>query len=54
MQINWDIKNPVVPTRRARAWRWFIGKLTYGGVPLHMSDHYHRDHFHPDNQGKLF
>ena len=54
MGINWDIKHPVTLPRRVMAWRWFIGKLTYGGVPLHMSSHYKREHFVDDPQGKLF
>lgn len=49
MKIDYNWNNP--PKRgllRFKAWRWFIGKITYGGVPNHMSDHYNRDHFWPD------
>jgi len=57
MKIDYDWGNaPKKSMLRFRAWRWFIGKITYGGVPMHMSNHYHKEHW-PDAdepQGKLF
>jgi len=47
MGINWDIKNP--PAARhswpRRAWRTLRGVLFNTNVPMHMSNHYTREHF---------
>ena len=53
MNINWDIKNPVVKkVGRVRKFLRSIFRNT--NVPLHMSSHYVREHFVEDKQGKLF
>lgn len=55
MNIDYDWGNPPKPRLlRFKAWRWLIGKLTYGGAPMCHSNHYVRSHFHDDGQPKLF
>ena len=45
MKIDWDIKNQPKPRGFVRWCKRLLTRNT--SVPLHMSDHYVRDHFHP-------
>ena len=60
MKIDWNWgKPPKVGnrfTRWARVWFYVWYDRRKVGTPMHMSNHYTRSHFHPedDSQGKLF
>lgn len=60
MKIDYNWGNPPVKgnrfTRWLRTWAYMWYDRRKVGVPLHMSNHYVREHFHPedDPQAKLF
>lgn len=52
MKVDYNWGNP--PKVHRSVIKWFKRAFAHRPVPLHMSSHYRRESFHPDDQGKLF
>lgn len=54
MKIDWSNWGTVLPKKVSRVRKFLRSIFRNTNVPLHMSNHYVREHFVDDKQGKLF